>query len=218
MMKNNMTELVFILDRSGSMSGLESDTIGGFNSMLAKQKKEEGEAYVTTVLFDTRIERIHDRMKLADVPPLSEKEYSPGGCTALLDAIGDTIRHIAAIHRYSRPEDIPEKTLVVIMTDGFENASRVYSASEVRRRIEHEQTKYGWEFLFLGANIDAIGTADELGICPDRAANYNPDDVGMELSFRALSETVGAVQRRAPIRADWKASVEKDHRSRKSKR
>ena len=150
-MKNNITELVFILDRSGSMSGLESDTIGGFNAMLAKQKKEPGEAYVTTVLFDTRFDRIHDRLKLEEVPALTERDYVPGGCTALLDAVGDTVRHIAGIHRYARPEDVPEKTVVVITTDGLENASRRYSLQKVKELIEHEKEKYGWEFLFLGA-------------------------------------------------------------------
>ena len=166
-MKNNITELVFILDRSGSMSGLESDTIGGFNSMLRKQKGEPGEAFVTTVLFDTRFERKHDRVKLEDVPELTAHDYIPGGCTALLDAIGDTIRHIVNIHRYAREEDVPEKTVFAIMTDGMENASHRFTRDEVKRMIEHEQEKYGWEFLFLGANIDAVQTAGGIGRTAD---------------------------------------------------
>ena len=168
-MKTNLTELVFILDRSGSMQGLEKDTIGGFNAMLEKQKKEPGEALVSTVLFDDRIEVLHDRVKLGEVRPITEKEYCVRGCTALLDAVGGAIRHIGNIHKYARPEDVPERTLFVITTDGMENASRRYTADKVRRMIEHEKEKYGWEFLFLGANIDAVETAGSLGIAPDRA-------------------------------------------------
>lgn len=165
-MKTNLTELVFILDRSGSMQGLEKDTIGGFNAMLEKQKKEPGEALVSTVLFDDRIEMLHDRVKLGEVRPITEKEYCVRGCTALLDAVGGAIRHIGNIHKYARPEDVPERTLFVITTDGMENASRRYTADKVRRMIEHEKEKYGWEFLFLGANIDAVETAGSLGIAP----------------------------------------------------
>ncbi len=217
-MKNNITELVFILDRSGSMSGLESDTIGGFNSMLRKQKQAPGQAYVTTVLFDTRFDRIHDRVRLEEVPELTDRDYLPGGCTALLDAVGDTIRHIANIHRYARPEDVPEKTAFVIMTDGMENASRRFSLEQVKRLIEHEREKYGWEFLFLGANIDAVETAGHMGIRPDRATNFNPDDVGMELSFRAVARAVSAVQCRAQLDESWSDEVEEDHTKRQSKR
>jgi len=213
-MKNNITELAFILDRSGSMSGLESDTIGGFNAMIARQKKEEGVAYVTTVLFDTRIERLHDRMKLEDVPVMTGRDYVPGGCTALLDAVGTTVHHIAQIHRYARPEDVPEKTVVVITTDGMENASRRYRLDEIKRLIEHEKEKYGWEFLFLGANIDAVGTAADLGISADRTTNFMADTVGVELSFHAVSEAVSAVQRRAPLSPSWCADVAEDHRKR----
>ena len=217
-MKNNKTELVFILDRSGSMSGLESDTIGGFNSMLHKQKGEPGEAFVTTVLFDTRFERKHDRMKIKDVPELTAADYVPGGCTALLDAIGDTIRHIVHIHRYARPEDVPEKTVFVIMTDGYENASHRFTRDEVKRMIEHEQEKYGWEFLFLGANIDAIQTAGGLGIRADRTTNFNADDVGVGLSFAAVEQAVGAVRTRCSLAPSWKEEVETDHAARPSKR
>ena len=213
-MKNNITELVFILDRSGSMAGLVSDTIGGFNSMIERQKKEQGEVYVTTVLFDTRFDRIHDRKKLAEVPVLTEKDYVPGGCTALLDAIGSTVRHIAHIHRYARPEDVPEKTVVVITTDGLENASRQYSLEEVRRLIEHEQEKYGWEFLFLGANIDAVETAGSIGIRADRSANFVPDAGGVGLTFRAVSEAICSVQRREPLASGWCGAVEQDHKKR----
>ena len=214
-MKNNITELVFILDRSGSMNGLVSDTIGGFNAMIEKQRREEGEAYVTTVLFDTRFERIHDRLKLRDVPPLTEREYMPGGCTALLDAVGQTIRHIAQIHRYARPEDVPAKTVFVITTDGLENASRFYRREEVKKMIEHEQEKYGWEFLFLGANIDAAETAGDLGIREDRAANFNADKRGVELSFNSIAHAVSAMRCSMPLTRAWKDEVENDCRSRR---
>ena len=215
---SSIPELVFVLDRSGSMNGLESDTIGGFNSMIGKQKREDGEAFVTTVLFDTRFERIHDRLPLAEVPPLTEKEYVPGGCTALLDAVGETIRHIAHIHRYARPEDIPSKTVFVITTDGLENASRRFSVDDVKGMIEHEQEKYGWEFLFLGANIDAVETAGHLGIQKDRTANFNPDGMGIKLSFDSMSRAVSSVRCSAPMKADWKEEVEADYRRRRKDR
>lgn len=214
-MKNNITELIFILDRSGSMSGLESDTIGGFNSMIARQKQEDGEAYVTTVLFDTRFDRIHDRMKLEDVPALTEKDYVPGGCTALLDAVGDTVRHITRIHKYARPEDVPEKTVVVITTDGLENASHRWDLAQVKQLIEHEREKYGWEFLFLGANIDAIETAKTIGISSARSANFVPDRKGLDLCFEAVGGAIRSARRRAPMAADWNAKVESDHSKRK---
>ena len=208
---NSTTELVFILDRGGSMHGLQSDTIGGFNAMIDKQRKEEGgDAYVTTVLFDTRFDRIHDRLALKDVPVLTEKDYVPGGCTALLDAVGDTIRHIADIHRYARPEDVPGKTVFVITTDGFENVSRRFSLDKVKEMIRHEQEKYGWEFLFLGANIDAVEAAGRLGIREDRTANFHADSVGMAHTFSSMSEAVTRMRRRAPLRAEWKKEVEAD--------
>ena len=174
-MKNNTTELVFILDRSGSMSGFESDTIGGFNSILEKQKKTDGKCYVTTVLFDDKYEILHDRMDISEIKPMTADDYSVRGCTALLDAVGKSIRHIAKIHHYARPEDVPEKTLFVITTDGYENASRRYDADEVKRMVEHEKEKYGWEFIFLGADIDAVETAGRIGIDRSRAANYRKD-------------------------------------------
>lgn len=213
-MNNNTTELVFVLDRSGSMNGLQSDTIGGFNSLIEKQKREEGSAYVTTVLFDTRFERLHDRLPLADVPSMTEKEYVPGGCTALLDAVGDTIRHIVHIHKYARPEDVPAKTIFVITTDGLENASRCYSLDEVKQMIVHEQEKCGWEFLFLGANIDAVETASHLGINEDRTANFHPDSAGVKLSFSSMARAVSAARCNAPMTADWKEEVEDDYNRR----
>ena len=217
-MKNNITELVFILDRSGSMSGLESDTIGGFNSMIEKQKKVDGKCFVTTVLFNTEIERIHDRADLAAIKPMTDRDYTPGGCTALLDAMGDTIRHIVQIHKYARPEDVPEYTTFVIMTDGLENASRRYNSDEVKKLVEHEKEKYGWEFLFLAANIDAIETAGRIGIRQDRAVDYMADTAGTELAFRSVSETVCAQRRGAPIDVGWCMKIKEDHAKRNKRK
>ncbi len=209
-----MTELVFILDRSGSMAGLETDTIGGFNAMIKKQKKEAGEALVTTVLFDNESVTVHDRIPLQEVPPLTEKEYFTRGCTALLDAVGGTIRHIANIHRYIRREDVPERTLFVITTDGYENASRYYDYDKVRRLIEHEKTKYGWEFLFLGANIDAAAEAKRFGIAADRAADYKCDTAGTALNYEVIGEAVGAVRGARPLAANWKRRIDEDVKQR----
>ena len=209
-----MTELVFILDRSGSMAGLETDTIGGFNAMIEKQKKEAGEALVTTVLFDNESVTVHDRIPLQEVPPLTEKEYFTRGCTALLDAVGGTIRHIANIHRYIRREDVPEQTLFVITTDGYENASRYYDYDKVRRLIEHEKTKYGWEFLFLGANIDAAAEAKRFGIAADRAADYKCDTAGTALNYEVIGEAVGAVRGARPLAANWKRRIDEDVKQR----
>lgn len=209
-----MTELVFILDRSGSMAGLETDTIGGFNAMIEKQKKEAGEALVTTVLFDNESVTVHDRIPLQEVPPLTEKEYFTRGCTALLDAVGGTIRHIANIHRYIRREDVPERTLFVITTDGYENASRYYDYDKVRRLIEHEKTKYGWEFLFLGANIDAAAEAKRFGIAADRAADYKRDTAGTALNYEVIGEAVGAVRGARPLAANWKRRIDEDVKQR----
>ena len=216
-MKNNITELVFILDRSGSMSGLESDTIGGFNSLIEKQKKQDGTCFVTTVLFDTRFTTLHDRVPLADVPTMTDSDYTVGGCTALLDAVGSTIRHIAQIHRYARPEDVPEHTVFVITTDGMENASRRYDADQVRRMIEHEKEKYGWEFLFLAANIDAVSTARHFGIGEDRAVNYHADRQGTAVVYDTVAEAVRSVRASMPLAGSWSAPIQKDYNGRKKK-
>ena len=209
-----MTELVFILDRSGSMAGLEADTIGGFNSMIARQKQEAGEALVSTVLFDNESVVIHDRLPLANVPLMTEKEYFTRGCTALLDAVGGAIHHIGNIHKYARSEDVPEHTLFVITTDGMENASRRYSARRVKEMIQHQKEKYGWEFLFLGANIDAVETAGHLGIAPDRAVNYHCDGVGTRLNYEVVGQAVAAVRCSAPLNEHWKDAIEEDFRKR----
>ncbi len=213
-MKNNISELVFILDRSGSMSGLEGDTIGGFNSLIEKQKSIEGRCFVTTVLFDSDFERIHDRVDLSEIPAMTEKDYYVRGCTALLDAIGSTIRHIAKIHKYARPEDVPEHTTFVIMTDGMENASRRFDSDTVKKMIEHEKEKYGWEFLFLAANIDAVETASRVGIRADRAANYRADKRGTAVVYEAVSETLLHARSGSPIAADWSRKIDEDNDSR----
>lgn len=210
-----MTELVFILDRSGSMSGLEQDTIGGFNAMLEKQRGEPGEAVVSTVLFDHETEVIHDRAPIATVPGLSGKEYYVRGCTALLDAVGGAIHHIGNIHKYARKEDVPEKTLFVITTDGMENASHRYSYDRVRHMIQRQKERYGWEFLFLGANIDAAAEAGRLGIAPSMAANYHCDGAGTALNYEVLSEAISSVRAcAAPLPADWKKKIEEDYKKR----
>ena len=193
-MRKDLTEVVFILDKSGSMSGLEGDTIGGFNSMIAKQKKEAGEAYISTLLFDDDTEVLHDRVPISAIEPLTENQYCVGGRTALLDAIGGAIKHIANIHKYARDEDRPEKTLFIITTDGMENSSRIYSYDSVKKMVEHEKSKYGWEFLFLGANIDAIEVAGWFGIDPDRAVDYECDGEGTRLNYSVLSEAVSAAR------------------------
>ena len=209
-----MTELVFILDRSGSMYGLEQDTIGGFNSMLAKQKADPDEVFVTTVLFDNKSVTIHDRLPLNEVEPLDEDDYFVGGSTALLDAVGGTIRHIARIHKYSHPNYRPNKTLFVIITDGMENASRRYTYPKVKEMITHEQEKYGWEFLFLGANIDATAEGARLGIAPDRAVTYKCDEEGTALNYEVLSEAVSYVRCCGGIPHEWAAPIEQDVKKR----
>ena len=213
-MKKNLTELVFILDRSGSMAGLEKDTIGGFNAMIEKQKAEAGEAYISTVLFDNCSEVIHDRVALNAVPKLTEKEYYVRGCTALLDAVGGAIHHIGNVHKYAREEDRPEKTLFVITTDGMENASRRYSYEKVRNMITRQKEKYGWEFLFLGANIDAAREAARFGIDPDRAANYHADSTGTQVIYETVSETVRNFRASRPMAADWKKRINEDFEKR----
>ena len=217
MEKNNITEIVFIIDKSGSMCGLEADTIGGFNSMIAKQKEENaGEAFVTTILFDTAQKMVHDRLPLENVPEMTGKDYCPGGCTALLDALGDTIRHISKIHRYGRKEDVPAKTVFVITTDGMENSSRRYSSDEVRAMIRKEKEKYGWEFLFLGANIDAVETAARVGIGADRAVRYHNDRRGVALNYDTVNIAVGRMRACAPVSANWKEAIEADYAGREA--
>ena len=214
-MRKNLTELVFILDRSGSMAGLEQDTIGGFNAMLRKQRGEAGEAIVSTVLFDNESKVIHDRLPLDKVPDMTEKDYFVRGCTALLDAVGGAIHHIGNVHKYAREEDRPEKTVFVITTDGFENASRRYTYEKVRAMIE-QRKEQGWEFLFLGANIDAAREAARFGISADRAANYHADATGTGVIYDTVSEAICRVRHcAAPLSADWKDAIDEDYRKRK---
>jgi len=214
-MRKGLTELVFILDRSGSMHGMESDTIGGFNSMIAKQKKMEGHAYVSTVLFNNESVVLHDRVGLHKIQPMVERDYTPCGCTALMDAIGGAIHHIGNIHKYARKEDVPEHTIFVIITDGMENASHRYSAERVKQMIEKEKSKYGWEFLFLGANIDAVETAKHFGIEKSRAVTYCGDREGTKLNYDVISEAVHSMRYNAAIPDTWKARIEDDMKRRK---
>ncbi len=193
-MNMNLTEVVFILDRSGSMSGLESDTIGGFNSMLEQQRKGEGQVYISTILFDDKVEVLHDRVDIAKVEPMNDTQYYVRGCTALLDAVGSAIHHIGNVHKYAREEDRPTKTLFVITTDGMENASRLYSYKEVKKMIERQQTKYGWEFLFLGANIDAMQEAARFGIRAGRSVNYVHDEIGTRHHYEAINKAVSCAR------------------------
>lgn len=212
-----LTEVVFILDRSGSMHGLESDTIGGFNSMLAKQKNGEGEAVVSTVLFDDESKVLHDRQPIDSIAPMTDKDYQVRGCTALLDAIGGAIRHIGNVHKYAREEDRPNKTLFVIITDGMENASQHYSRDKVKNMIECQQEKYGWEFMFLGANIDAIAEAGRYGIRKEMAANYICDERGTALNYSAVGEVLCSMRANRPITNAWKAEIDRDYIERKRK-
>ena len=213
-MRKNLTEIVFILDRSGSMSGLERDTIGGFNAMIKQQKKAEGEALISTVLFDNVSEVLHDRVNVRDIRPMSDRDYTVRGCTALLDAIGGAIHHIGNVHKYARPEDVPEHTMFVITTDGMENASRRYDSEKVKQMIERQKAKYGWEFLFLGANIDAVETASQFGIGADRAVNYQCDSEGTALNYEVVSEAISSVRCSAPLSADWKKRIDEDYKKR----
>ena len=213
-MKKGLTELVFILDESGSMSGMEADTIGGFNSMIDKQRRAEGEAYVSTVLFSNDSRVIHDRVRLEKIEPMTRRDYTPGGCTALLDALGGAIHHIGNVHRYARPEDVPEHTVFVITTDGMENASHRYSKAEVRAMVERQKERYGWKFLFLGANMDAISAAEDIGIHRDRSVKYVQDTAGMKLNYRVVSDTLCRMRMGHPFAADWKADIEADEAKR----
>ena len=209
-MKNNTTELVFIIDKSGSMHSLVSDTLGGFNSMLKRQKALDKPAYVTTVFFDTVITRVHDRMKLASVPFLTEDDYIPGGCTALYNTIGSTVEHIDNVHKYARPEDVPDATIFVIITDGMDNSSHKFSSLQIKSMISRKQEEAGWEFICLGANIDAFDEAESLGIGRENAANFHPDTAGMTKVFNAVSCAVSHARCAKPLPADWKEEVEAD--------
>ncbi len=215
--KNNTTELVFILDRSGSMAGLESDTIGGFNALIEKQRKEDGKCYVSTVLFDSGSKVLHDRILLERVPKMTEADYTVHGCTALLDAIGGAIHHIGNIHKYARPEDVPAHTMFVITTDGMENASHLYSSDEVKKMIERQKERYGWEFLFIGANIDSAETAKNIGIDRDRAVNYRADKQGTQILYETVCAAVGVLRSDEQIKADWGKKIEDDNNNRKEK-
>ena len=214
-MKKNLTEIVFILDRSGSMAGLEEDTIGGFNAMIEKQKREPGEAIVSTVLFDNESVVIHDRVDIQRIKPMTRKDYYVRGCTALLDAVGGAIHHIGNVHKYAREEDRPEKTLFVITTDGMENASRRFTYDRLKAMIERQKERYGWEVLFLGANIDAAREAARFGISEDRAANYHADSEGTNVIYETVSEAITQVRCcAAPLSANWKQKVDEDYKKR----
>ncbi len=217
-MKNNITELVFILDRSGSMAGLEADTIGGFNAMIEKQKKEEGECYVSTVLFDDVSVVLHDRKKLTEIPKMTDEDYTVRGCTALIDAIGGAIHHIGNIHKYARPEDVPAHTMFIITTDGMENASRRYSSDKVKNMIEHQKAKYGWEFLFIGANIDAVETAARYGIDASRAVNYHADKQGTQVLYETVCNAVGELRNNRKLAANWSDNINEDYEKRGGKK
>ncbi|MBR6781010.1 MAG: VWA domain-containing protein [Clostridia bacterium] len=212
--KNNITELVFILDRSGSMAGLEADTVGGFNAMIEKQRKETGECYVSTVLFDHVSEVLHDRVKLTDISPLTDRDYTVRGSTALIDALGSAIHHIGNIHKYARAEDVPARTMFVITTDGMENASHRYTSEQVKAMIERQKEKYGWEFLFIGANMDAVQTAARYGIDSSRAVNYNADGKGTHILYESVSKAVSRMRSCAPLCADWRADLDADYAER----
>lgn len=209
-MKNNITELVFIIDRSGSMAGMEADTIGGFNAMIEEQKKPDGKVYVSTVLFDNYSEVLHDRVDIQKIEPMTGRQYHVRGCTALMDAIGGAIHHIGNIHKYARPEDVPEHTMFVITTDGMENASREYSSQRVKEMITRQQEKYGWEFLFVAANIDAVETAAHMGIRPERAANYQQTCRGTRSAYDAMNYAVDSIRRSQPMASEWKEKLDND--------
>ncbi len=211
---NDLTEIVFLLDRSGSMGGLESDTVGGFNAMLHKQKEEHGRAWVTTLLFDDRCEVLHDRRDIREVADITEKDYFVRGSTALLDALGGAISRISAIHARALPEEKPSKTVFVVTTDGMENASREYRYPQVKEMVTRMQEKEGWEFLFLGANMDAISAAGRFGIHADRAVRYTPDAKGVELNFETVGAAISNLRKNKKLDSKWKASIEADFEER----
>ena len=208
------TELVLIVDKSGSMCGMEDDTIGGINALLAKHRESGVPTLVTVVLFDHHVRVLANRRSIDQVPQLTADSYEPGGCTALLDAVGKAIHHIGNVHKYARKEDVPQKTLFVITTDGMENASREYDAEKVRRMIKGQKEKYGWEFLFLGANMDAVDTAARYGIERDRAVRYHSDAQGTSVNFQAVNQAIHAVRCDEPLTADWKKKIEADYQER----
>ena len=212
------TELVFILDRSGSMSGLESDTVGGFNSMIEKQKHLKGKCYVSTVLFDDVSEVLHDRISLADVPKMTERDYTARGGTALIDALGDAIHHIGNIHKYARPDDVPTHTMFVITTDGQENSSHRYTGDQVKKMIEHKKNEYGWEFLFIGANIDAVETAAGYGIDKERAVNYHADGEGTQVVYESVAGAVQKLRENTPLGGAWCKEINADYQRRGKKK
>ncbi|MBR1382660.1 MAG: VWA domain-containing protein [Ruminococcus sp.] len=216
-MRKGLTEIVFIIDESGSMFSLKADTIGGFNSVLSEQRGKEGEALVSTVLFNTNTRVLHDRVSIGEVPDMTADDYRPNGCTALLDAVGGAIRHIGNIHKYARKDDVPEHTLFVITTDGLENSSRKYSASKVRSMISRQQEKYGWEFIFLGANIDSVETARSFGIDESRAVNYNADRKGTSVMYEAVCAAVSEVRSSRGLGSknmSWREQADEDFNNR----
>ncbi|MFA9397632.1 MAG: hypothetical protein ACERKV_05115 [Clostridiaceae bacterium] len=217
-MGKGVTELVFILDRSGSMSGLESDTIGGYNELLKKQKKEIGEALITTVLFDNKYELLHDRVHIQEIEPITKNEYFVRGTTALLDAVGITINNIINVHKHIPKYKRPEHVMFVITTDGMENASKEFGYDEIRQMIGKQKSKYDWEFIFLGANIDAIKTAERFGICKERAVNYNADGKGTSINYEVISETVSCIRANQSISENWKERIEEDFKKRGNKK
>lgn len=214
-MRKNRTELVFILDRSGSMSGLEKDTIGGYNAMLKKQKQQEGKANVTTVLFDDHYELLHDRIDIQGVSPISEEEYYVRGSTALLDAIGKTIGKIKAVQHNTRRAYRASKVVFVITTDGMENASHEYTVGDIKKLITQQKKEHDWEFIFLGANIDALATAESFGIDKSRAANYHADSKGTDLNYRVVSDAISKIRADEELDAGWKEEIVADYESRK---
>ncbi len=217
-MKKNLTELVFVLDRSGSMAGLEGDTIGGFNAMIEKQKKQNGECFVSTVLFDNESFVLHDRVELSKIPQMTDRDYTVGGCTALIDALGGAIKHIGNIHKYARAEDVPQHTMFIITTDGAENASHHYDSDQVKKMIKRQKEKYGWEFLFIGANIDAVETASRYGIDKDRAVNYNADAAGTRVVYESVAAAVSKVRQCKPLNEDWSEKINEDYKNRKNRK